>query len=269
MPHIVSAPKKWRKQRKSLNGTLGFVPTMGNLHEGHLDLVQRALAENDFVLVSIFVNPTQFNQPSDYEAYARTFAEDCVKLNGLEGAENRVYVLNPAEEDIYPDGYALKITESDDADVLEGQFRPGHFTGMLTVVMKLLNIAAADRAYFGEKDFQQLLLVRKMAEAFFLDTEIIPCPTRREESGLAMSSRNSRLSAEEKAQAAQLYALLSDFSLTDADIVKKLEKTGFKPEYVETKWGRRLAAAWLGDVRLIDNIPAECGTEEEKNAAVS
>jgi pantoate--beta-alanine ligase len=269
MPHIVSVPKNWQKQRKNLNGTVGFVPTMGNLHDGHLDLVRRALAENDFILVSIFVNPTQFNQASDYEAYARTFKEDCAKLDALEGAENRVYVLNPAEEDIYPDGYALQITETDDANVLEGQFRPGHFTGMLTVVMKLLNIAAADRAYFGEKDFQQLLLVRKMAAAFFLDTEIIPCPTRRAESGLAMSSRNSRLSAAEKAQAAQLYALLSDFSLTDADIVKKLEKAGFKPEYVETKWGRRLAAAWLGDVRLIDNIPAECGKKEEKHAAVS
>jgi pantoate--beta-alanine ligase len=270
MPHIVSAPKNWRKQRKALQGSLGFVPTMGNLHEGHLDLVRRALAENDFVLVSIFVNPTQFNQPSDYEAYARTFAEDCAKLGSLEGATERVYVLSPAEKDIYPDGYALKITETEDAELLEGKFRPGHFTGMLTVVMKLLNIAAADRAYFGEKDFQQLLLVRKMAEAFFLPVEIIPCPTRREESGLAMSSRNSRLSAAEKAQAAQLYALLSDFSLTDAEVVKRLEKAGFKPEYVETKWGRRLAAAWLGEVRLIDNIPAEQNAEGVKqHAAVS
>jgi len=269
MPHIVSVPKNWRKQRKTLKGTLGFVPTMGNLHEGHLDLVQRALAENDFVLVSIFVNPTQFNQAADYEAYARTFAEDCVKLDDLDGAQGRVYVLNPEEKDIYPDGYALKITETEDAAVLEGQFRAGHFTGMLTVVMKLLNIAQATRAYFGEKDFQQLRLVQKMTEAFFLPVEIIPCPTRREDSGLAMSSRNSRLSAEEKTQAAQLYALLSDFSLTDAEVVKRLEKAGFKPEYVETKWGRRLAAAWLGDVRLIDNIPAQCGKEEEKHAAVS
>lgn len=269
MPHTVSAPKNWRRQRKALKGTLGFVPTMGNLHDGHLDLVRRALAENDHVLVSIFVNPTQFNQKSDYEAYARTFAEDCAKLDGLEGAA-RIYVLNPQEEEMYPDGYALKITESEDAELLEGKFRPGHFTGMLTVVMKLLNIAGATRAYFGEKDFQQLLLVQKMAAAFFLDTEIIPCPTRREKSGLAMSSRNNRLSAAEQAQAAQLYALLSDFSLSDAEVLKKLEQSGFKPEYVETKWGRRLAAAWLGDVRLIDNIPAEPDAERGKqHAAVS
>jgi len=260
MPHTVSTPQSWRSLHKRISGTLGFVPTMGNLHDGHLDLVRRALDENDHVLVSIFVNPTQFNQQSDFDAYARTFEEDCAKLDALQdaagqNAKERLYVFAPQEKDIYPDGYAVKVLEAEDSEVLEGKFRPGHFTGMLTVVLKLLNIADATRAYFGEKDFQQLLLVRKMAESLFLPVEIVPCPTRREEDGLAMSSRNARLSAEERKKAALLHARLSDFSRSDAQVMKTLEKDGFKPEYVETRWRRRLAAAWLGNVRLIDNIP--------------
>ncbi len=271
MPHTVSTPQSWRSLHKRISGTLGFVPTMGNLHAGHLDLVRRALDENDHVLVSIFVNPTQFNQQSDFDAYARTFEEDCAKLDALQDAEKRLYVFAPQEKHIYPDGYAVKVLEAEDSEVLEGKFRPGHFTGMLTVVLKLLNIADATRAYFGEKDFQQLLLVRKMAESLFLPVEIVPCPTRREEDGLAMSSRNARLSAEEREKAALLYARLSDFSRSDAQVMKTLEKDGFKPEYVETRWRRRLAAAWLGNVRLIDNIPAESGAQKEgkKHAVVS
>lgn len=250
MPTIVSDPKKWSSKRKELKGSLGFVPTMGNLHEGHLALCERARDENENVLVSLFVNPTQFNQREDYEKYARTFEADCRLLDDA-GVD---YVLNPEEQALYPDGYEVQVQETVISKELEGRFRPGHFEGMLTIVLKLLNIAQADRAYFGEKDYQQFLLVKKMAEAFFIDTEIIPCPIVRQEDGLALSSRNGRLSPEERKQAVEISRLLKS-GLTDAEVLKKLEEAGFRPEYVETKWDRRLAAAWLGDVRLIDNVP--------------
>lgn len=250
MPSIVSDPRSWQKQRKELKGSLGFVPTMGNLHEGHIALARRAKAENDFVIVSLFVNPTQFNQRSDYEKYARTFDAD-VKLLGDAGVD---FVLYPDEPAMYPDKYDVQVIEKTISKELEGEFRPGHFEGMLTIVLKLLNIAQADRAYFGEKDFQQLTLVKKMVEAFFIPTEIIPCPTIRQEDGLALSSRNGRLSPEQRSQAVEISRLLKS-SLSDDEIMKKLAEAGFRPEYVATKWGRRLAAAWLGDVRLIDNVP--------------
>lgn len=265
MPTIVSDPIKWQSLRKTLAGSLGFVPTMGNLHAGHIALCDRARAENDHTLVSIFVNPTQFNQKSDYEKYARTFEADCKLLDDA-GVD---YVFHPDEKAMYPDAYQMQVSEQEDAKVLEGAFRPGHFTGMLTVVLKLLNIAGADRAYFGEKDFQQLRLVRKMAEAFFLPVNIIGCPTLRASDGLALSSRNARLTPEQRAKAPLLAALLQSDLPNDA-IMKKLEEEGFKPEYVETRWGRRLAAAWLGDVRLIDNVPADCTYQRENiYAAVS
>ena len=250
MPTIVSDPKSWQKQRKGLKGSLGFVPTMGNLHEGHIELAKRARAENDHVIVSLFVNPTQFNQRSDYEKYARTFEADC-KLLEAAGVD---YILYPDEPAMYPDKYDVQVVEKTISKELEGEFRPGHFEGMLTVVLKLLNIAQADKAYFGEKDFQQLTLVKKMVDAFFIPTEIIPVPTVRAESGLALSSRNGRLSPEQLKKATEISRLLKS-GLSDEDVMKKLAEAGFKPEYVATKWGRRLAAAWLGDVRLIDNVP--------------
>lgn len=248
---MVTTPDAWRRLRKSLRGSVGFVPTMGNLHEGHIDLCRRARAQNDIVVASVFVNPTQFNQSADFEKYARTLAADTALLSAA-GVD---YLFHPAAEDMYPDGYTVKISEEDIAAQLEGEFRPGHFTGMLTVVMKLLNIMGADRAYFGEKDFQQLMLVRKMAEALFMPVEIIACPTVRAQSGLALSSRNARLSPEDLAKAPLLAQYLMS-GLEDAAVIKKLEEAGFRPEYVQTRWGRRLAAAWLGDVRLIDNVPA-------------
>jgi pantoate--beta-alanine ligase len=230
---------------------------MGNLHQGHIDLVRRARAENAHVLVSIFVNPTQFNQRSDYEKYARTFDAD-VKLLGEAGAD---FIFHPDEKAMYPDGYEVHVGETVVSKQLEGEFRPGHFQGMLTVVMKLLNIAQADKAYFGEKDFQQLTLVKKMVEALFLPVEIIPVPTARAESGLALSSRNGRLSPEQLKQAALINRLLRS-PASDDEVMKKLTEAGFKPEYVATRWGRRLVAAWLGDVRLIDNISVD---EVQKN----
>ena len=232
--------------------SIGFVPTMGALHNGHAELVRRARKENNLVVVSIFVNPTQFNQRADFEKYARTFEADC-KLLEAAGVD---YVFNPDEKAMYPDNYEVQVSESVVSKVLEGEFRPGHFEGMLTVVLKLLNIAGADKAYFGEKDFQQLTLVRKMTEALFVPTDIIAGHTIRAESGLALSSRNSRLSPEQQAKAVEISRLLKS-GYSDEEVMKKLAEAGFKPEYVATKWGRRLAAAWLGDVRLIDNVPLD------------
>lgn len=255
MPTIVSTPTEWRSLRKSLAGrSVGFVPTMGNLHEGHIDLCRRARAENDIVVASIFVNPTQFNQTSDFEKYARTLEADKKLLAGA-GVD---YLFHPDAKDMYPDDYSIKVGEEEIAKELEGAFRPGHFTGMLTVVMKLLNIIGAERAYFGEKDFQQLLLVKKMVAALFMPVEIVACPTVRAQNGLALSSRNARLTPEQLEKAPLLAELLQS-GMSDAAVMKKLEEAGFKPEYVDTRWGRRLAAAWLGDVRLIDNVPAVNG----------
>lgn len=251
MLHIVSDPEKWRRLRKGLSGTLGFVPTMGALHEGHIALCTRARGENTHAVASIFVNPTQFNQPADFEKYQRTFEADCRLLESA-GVE---YVFHPEPDAVYPDGYEVQVMETSVSAELEGACRPGHFTGMLTVVLKLLNIIGADRAYFGEKDFQQLALIRKMTEALFVPVEIIGCPTIRAEDGLALSSRNARLDEGARRKAAGLFAVL-DSGLSDEEAVRKLEEMGFKPEYVATRWGRRLAAAWLDGVRLIDNVPA-------------
>ncbi len=239
--------REWVSTRQQLTGTLGFVPTMGALHEGHLSLVERSRRENDHTLVSIFVNPTQFDDPSDLEAYPRTLESDVALLG--EG----VLVLAPTAAEMYPQGYRYRVHEEVDSLRLCGAHRPGHFDGMLTVVLKLLGLARADRAYFGEKDFQQLELVRGMAEDFFLATEIVACPTVREADGLAMSSRNRRLSASERALAARFpQVLLSAGSCSAA--VDELKTLGFVTDYVEEWRGRRLGAVRLGDVRLIDNL---------------
>ncbi|MFH1158044.1 MAG: pantoate--beta-alanine ligase [Pseudomonadota bacterium] len=260
--NIVTEIERWREIRKNIKGTVGFVSTMGCLHEGHASLCRRARKENDFVVASIFVNPTQFNQPSDFEQYQRTLGADCKLLESL-GVDA---VFCPSKEAMYPDGYEVQVSETHLSREMEGEFRPGHFTGMLTVVLKLLNLAQPTRAYFGEKDFQQLILVKKMVAELFLPVEIVPCPTIREESGLALSSRNARLTAEQRRTAAFLSQLLrSDFG--DEAVKLELERRGFRPEYVATQWGRRLAAVWLDKVRLIDNVPL--AERKEKNAAVS
>lgn len=225
---------------------------MGALHEGHAGLARRARAENDCVVASIFVNPTQFNQAADFEKYQRTLEAD-QKLLKAEGVD---YIFHPDSKDMYADDYSVRVSETGISEVLEGEFRPGHFGGMMTVVLKLLNIIQAGRAYFGEKDFQQLALVKKMVDALFVPTEIIACATARAEDGLALSSRNARLTPEQRKKATAIYRALTS-TMSDAAAMKMLADEGFRPEYVATKWGRRLAAAWLGDVRLIDNIEAK------------
>lgn len=244
---VFSALSEWQATRAQLQGSLGFVPTMGALHTGHLQLVQRSRAENDFTLVSIFVNPTQFDDARDLAAYPRTLEEDLQQLEGVD------YVLAPNARDMYPQGYRYRVSELQDSQRLCGAHRPGHFDGMLTVVLKLLNLARADRAYFGEKDFQQLQLVKGMVTDFFLPVEIVACPTVREPDGLAMSSRNRRLRPEQRSLAARLPQILRSAGSPE-EARQELEQLGFVPDYVEEWQGRRLAAVHLGEVRLIDNV---------------
>ena len=252
---VFRTPSAWRTERRLQQRaglTLGFVPTMGALHEGHVSLVRRSRAENDRTLVSVFVNPTQFDDPSDYAQYPRTLDDDLEMLRRA-GADA---VLVPAQEDLYPDGYCYRVTELHLSKILEGAHRPGHFDAVLTVVLKLLQIAAADRAYFGEKDWQQLRLVRGLADAFFLPTAVVACPTVREADGLALSSRNRRLNTADRAKAPAFHRALVDSS-TAGEAVRSLRASGFVVDYVEDVEGRRLGAVRLGNVRLIDNVPLE------------
>jgi pantoate--beta-alanine ligase len=231
--------------------SLGFVPTMGALHDGHLSLVERARRDNDRVAVSIFVNPTQYDDPADLERYPRPFAADLAAC-GRAGVD---LVLAPDVDELYADGYRFKVTEAPLSGELEGAHRGGHFDGVLTVVLKLLNIVGADRAYFGEKDWQQLKLVSEMAAAFFLDTEIVACPTVREADGLAMSSRNALLTPDERALAPTLHRVLAGGGAVE-EMRRRLEAAGFGVDYVERRGNRVLAAVRLGKVRLIDNVEA-------------
>ena len=250
---VFEGPSWWRGQRLAqvrAGLTLGFVPTMGALHEGHLSLVRRSRAENDLTLVSIFVNPAQFDDPADLAKYPRTLETDLAALE-TEGAD---FVFRPREPDLYPDGYRYRVREIELSSVMEGAYRPGHFDGVLTVVFKLLQIISAERAYFGEKDWQQLMLVRGMVEAFFLSTTIVACATVRETDGLAVSSRNGRLPLADRTRASRFYRVLSVAPTAEA-AARDLRASGFAVDYVEDRDGRRLGAVRLGDVRLIDNVP--------------
>lgn len=250
MSEIFSEISDWLNYRPSLKEkTLGFVPTMGALHQGHLSLVRRSQEENDVTLVSIFVNPTQFNQLEDFQKYPR-FYDDDVRFLQDHGVD---YVLMPDYGQLYPDHFRYQVHETQASESLCGKSRPGHFTGVLTVVMKLLNIAQAHSAYFGEKDYQQLQLVQGLVDAFFMTTNIVACPTVREPDGLALSSRNQRLSPQGRIMAAQFYQLLQSHLPLD-DLKKQLQNCGFEVDYVEDYKGRRYGAVYLEGVRLIDNI---------------
>mgnify|MGYP001815860720 CR=1 FL=1 len=229
--------------------SIGLVPTMGALHDGHLSLIERARSENDRVVVSIFVNPTQYDDPADLERYPRTLAADVERAEGV-GAD---LIFHPSPEDIYHDAYRYRVTESEFSRRLEGAHRKGHFDGVLTVVLKLLNIVGADRAYFGEKDWQQLQLVRDMAAAFFLPTHIVACRIIREVDGLAMSSRNIHLTDDQRKLAPELHRTLASKWSAD-EMTRHLASTGFEVDYVERRDGRVLGAVRLGKVRLIDNV---------------
>lgn len=249
--NMVTERGVWQKVRNQLEGkAIGFVPTMGHLHAGHLSLCARSQAENEITVVSIFVNPTQFNQTNDFTHYPRTLEQDKHVL--LSHAVN--YLLLPETNMMYPDDYHVRVSECQLSGDLEGEFRPEHFTGMLTVVLKLLNLVRPNKTYVGEKDFQQYLLIKKMVEALFLPTEIVACCTVRAADGLALSSRNSRLNPEQRAKAA-LFPRLLQSSLPPNEITQQLIQQGFKVDYIVDKWQRRLGAVWVDDIRLIDNFP--------------
>lgn len=244
---------EWRDARKSLTDTLGFVPTMGALHDGHASLLRRSVAENERTVASVYVNPTQFDDPDDLAAYPAELDKD-LKLCESLGVD---HVLVPAREEIYADGYRYRVEETEFSRELCGAHRPGHFTGVLTVVMRLLNLVRPRRAYFGAKDYQQCLLIRDMTRAFFMDVEVVACETVREDDGLAMSSRNALLTREGRKLAAGLNGALRSPE-SDRAVSEALQRQGFEVDYIVTRDGRRLAAvsvpARQGRVRLIDNV---------------
>ena len=247
---IFTSIDEWQIYRNAMpESSLGFVPTMGALHRGHLSLVEASCAQNVSTIVSIFINPKQFDEQNDFEAYPADISKDLARLEetGVDA------VILPDAEQIYADDYRFKVTENEFSQRLCGSHRPGHFDGVLTVVMRLLNLVRPDNAYFGEKDYQQLQLIRDMAAAFFMPVNIVACATVRETDGLAMSSRNQRLDVHSRAQAASLYATLKH-SRDAAEARQLLAGQGFDVDYVEDIANRRLAAARLGNTRLIDNV---------------
>ena len=228
--------------------SVGFVPTMGALHAGHEALLARARAENERVVLSIFVNPRQFNDPADFEKYPRTLAADMELARPYVDA-----VLAPAPEELYPDGYSYRVSENALSLRWEGAHRPGHFDGVLTVVLKLFNIVQPRRAYFGEKDWQQLQLIRGMVAALLLPVEIVGCRTVRDADGLALSSRNRRLSPAARGMA-EAFPRVLRIAPTAAVAVAALRGKGFEVDYVEDNEGVRVGAVRLEGVRLIDNV---------------
>jgi pantoate--beta-alanine ligase len=256
--------------------TTGFVPTMGALHDGHIALIKKAKAENDLVICSIFINPTQFNDPKDFKKYPVTIDQDIFLLE----KDYCDILFLPSVDEIYPKGvkndrhFELGYLET----ILEGKFRPGHFQGVCQVVNRLLEIILPNKLYLGQKDFQQCMVVKKMAETIYPSLQIVICPTQREADGLAMSSRNMRLNTDERRQAVKISAALELVKknikpgvLKDIkrNTIKSLTKDGFTVDYVEIAdantlklidhWNGKetiviLIAAFLNEVRLIDNM---------------
>ncbi|MGB9607221.1 MAG: pantoate--beta-alanine ligase [bacterium] len=256
---------------------IGFVPTMGYFHEGHLSLVRKAREECDIVVVSLFVNPIQFGPQEDYHSYPRDEERDAEMARDV-GVD---VLFIPSASEMYPDGYSTYVEVQGLTEGLCGRFRPGHFRGVTTVVLKLFNIVNPQRAYFGEKDYQQLKVIEKMTRDLNLDIQIVPCPTVREEDGLAMSSRNAYLSQEERKAATVIYRSLLEAkrlyeegernarkieqivekNLRGEKLVKKIDYVEVvHPETLEEletigEEGAVLAVAlWIGKARLIDNI---------------
>jgi len=256
--------------------SIGFVPTMGALHDGHLSLIRKAKEENDICVCSIYVNPTQFNNPNDLEKYPRQMAEDIILLE----EENCDVLFAPENEDMYPENDEEIVFEFGElANVMEGKFRPGHFNGVGTIVKKLLDIIKPNKAYFGKKDYQQLLIIRSVCEQYNINTEIIGCDIIREEDGLAMSSRNQRLTLKQREEAPYIHSILDYVSVMGRRmrvndlkewVAKKINSNEeMKLEYFEVcdannlsiidEWRNSQKAMGfivvnMGDVRLIDNI---------------
>lgn len=264
--------RRWRQEGKRI----ALVPTMGNLHQGHLTLVEEAKARADVVVVSVFVNPMQFDRPDDLARYPRTLQEDCEKLTRL-GVD---LVFAPSEKEVYPKGLEQQtyVDVPSLSTMLEGASRPGHFRGVSTIVSKLFNLIQPDIACFGEKDFQQLALIRKMVSDLNFDIDIVGVPIVRGPDGLALSSRNGYLTADERRLAPRLYNIMSHLATQlengERNIDELLEKAtsrlreaGLQPDElfvrdadtlldvnVDTKTAVILVSAWLGKARLIDNM---------------
>jgi pantoate--beta-alanine ligase len=252
MIQVWNTVRAWQERRRAVERrSVGFVPTMGALHRGHASLVERCRRENEVAVVSIFVNPTQFNDARDLDRYPRPFDSDLALLESL-GVDD---VFAPSAAELYPQGYGFRMEADSLTALMEGAHRPGFLQGVMTVVLKLLNLVRPTRAYFGEKDFQQLRTITRMVEEFFIPTEIVPCPTVRAPSGLAESSRNRLLTGEGREKAACLYRILTT-APSPGEAAAALRAEGLVVDYVEEHWGRRFAAAWLEGVRLIDNVYA-------------
>lgn len=241
---LTSLIKDW----KTSGHRIGFIPTMGALHDGHLSLIEIARRSADKVIVSVYINPTQFAPHEDFDAYPRDIAGDAAKLEAA-GVDA---LYTPTEADIYPDGPQATVKAGAAAQGLESDFRPHFFDGVTTVVHTLFTQVQPYIAVFGEKDFQQLQVIKEMVSTHALPVEIIGGPIIRDEHGLALSSRNAYLSAKELAIARQLNVILKDAPTPEALLAAGFDKV----DYVEERWGRILAAAWIGKTRLIDNMPA-------------
>lgn len=257
---VLKDMQDWRKIGQKMPDSIGFVPTMGALHDGHASLLHRSVAENTATVLSIYVNPTQFNDPKDLANYPDTLEHDLTVAEEA-GVD---YVIMPSYQDLYSDGYRYQVIEKEFSQELCGANRPGHFDGVLTVVMKLLNLVRPRRAYFGKKDLQQFMLVRDMVETFFIDVEIVGCETIRECDGLAMSSRNKLLNTDARRIARKFNETLASPASDDA-VANALTEFGFRVDYVETRNRTRFGAIVVncGDhsVRLIDNVDR---TSEER-----
>ena len=272
----ISALKSAVSEARKENKQVGLVPTMGALHEGHLSLVNKACEECDFVVVSIFVNPTQFNNPEDLRTYPRTLEADKSLLESQTRAD---VIFAPIVEEVYPEPDTRIFDFGPLAEVMEGKYRPGHFNGVGQIVSKLFMFVEPDKAYFGEKDFQQLAIIRKMTKDLKMDIDIVPCPIVREADGLAKSSRNTLLTKESREVAPQIYAALKGSKQLTTDrtpkevaqwVVGQLNSTeGLEVEYYEIVDGNTLQpintwqetdyavgciTVYAGKVRLIDNI---------------
>ena len=272
---VLKSLEELRAWRKQVKGSLAFVPTMGNLHEGHLKLVDLGKQRADSVIVSIFVNPLQFGANEDLDNYPRTFTADCQAL----AERGAAAVFAPSVADVYPRGLSQQsyIEVPGISDILCGASRPGHFRGVATIVAKLFNMVQPDIAVFGEKDFQQLQVIRLMSKDLSLPIKIIGMPTERADDGLALSSRNGYLSAAERQQAPALYQALTDIAKqikagqaihqAVAEATTQLQQAGFRIDYLSVRRRSDLAdaqdsdrelvilvAAYLGTTRLIDNL---------------
>lgn len=251
---IMSDIKEWKKIRDNLSSDLkiGFIPTMGCLHQGHASLIKNSDSQNDITVLSIFVNPTQFNDPSDYQHYPKTFNGDIELVRQL----NVDYVITPDIESMYPDGNQIHlVTDHPLSNVMEGHYRPKHFNGVLTIVMKLLMLIRSNKIYFGEKDYQQYFLVSELVKKYFVQAEVILCPTVREPFGLPFSSRNTKLSTNERQLIETFYEFFYiNYPHSLTEIKEKISELNIQYDYFEIHNDRLFFALKIGSIRIIDNF---------------